>query len=240
MRKLKRLIFFSIAFVALLCLTVPVSAVEYNVGVEAGQWIKYGNYNVEDSGDEGTIPVWSKLEVSAVTDQKVLFFANGFYRNGTEFYYHMERSIISNTTLIIAANLTEGDLVTPTEEARINRTETQRYLGVDRTVNIFELTSSIEGVEFSASFIYDQITGLLLDYSIEEKVESEQLSYEYRYSYNIIDSNIFGEKPSSTPEPKQPSNENFIWFGVVIAGIVAAILLGIVIVFKKRKKQMHR
>lgn len=235
MPKIQRLICLSLALLAIICLAAPVSAVEYEVGVEVGQWIKYGEYDVVDPGDEGSIPVWSKLEVSAVAGQKVLFFANGFYRNGTEFYYHMERSIEANTTLIIGANLTGGDKINPTEEARINRTETCTYLGVERSVNILELTSSIEGVEFSANFVYDQITGLLLEYFIEEKVDNEDFNYEYRYSYNIIDSNIFGEKPSSTPTPTPNNNQDFVVIGGAIICLVV-ILVVVIIVIKKKYK----
>lgn len=238
MPKITRLISFSIACLAILCLTVPVSAAEYKVGVKTGDWVIYGNYEVVDTGDEGSIPAWSKLEVSAVADQKVLFFANGFYRNGTEFYYHMERSITSNTTLIIGANLTEGDLVTPAEEARINRTETRKYLGVDRTVNIVEFTRSIEGVEFSALFVYDQATGLLLEYRIEETLEAEVAS-DYKYAYNIVDSNIFGVKPSPTVEPPVDSNQYLIWIGGAAAATAVIVLIGI-LVFKKKQNTNKR
>ncbi len=238
MPKFRRLISFSIACFVILCLAIPVSAAEYKVGVKTGDWVIYGNYDVVDTGDQGSIPAWSKLEVSAVAGQKVLFYASGFYRNGTEFYYHMERSIEYNTTLIIGANLKEGDLVTPTEEAKINRTETRRYLGVDRTVNIVEFTRSIEGVEFSALFVYDQATGLLLEYRIEETLEAETSS-DYKYAYNIVDSNIFGVKPSPTVEPPADDNQYLIWIGGVVAGIVVIVLIGI-LVFKKNHNTKKR
>lgn len=240
MRKLKRAICFSTAFFMILFLTVPVSAAEYNVGVEAGQWIKYGNYVVEDSGDEGTIPIWSKLEVSAVAGPEILFYANGFYRNGTEFYYHMERTIEANTTVIIEANLTSGDRINPAEEARINRTETRSYLGESRTVNILELYNSIEGVEFSALFVYDKITGLLLEYDVLEIMVTEQASSEYKYKYNIIDTNIFGEKPSPTPKPIEENKLSAVWIaGAAIVGVVA--VLAVTVVFKKKSKvKKHR
>lgn len=240
MRKLKRSICFSTAFFMILFLTVPVSAAEYNVGVEAGQWIKYGNYVVEDSGDEGTIPVWSKLEVSAVAGPEILFFANGFYRNGTEFYYHMERTIEANTTVIIEANLTSGDRINPAEEARINRTETRSYLGVDRSVNILEFTSTSPTGNYSAVYVYDQITGLLLDYLVEEIVVAEKLDYEYRYSYNIIDTNIFGEKPSTTPEPDLNSYGELIWIGGAIIGIVTIVVVSLIILRKKRNPRKRK
>lgn len=227
----------SIICVILSCLVVPVSAADYKVGVTAGQWIKYGNYEVVDAGDEGTIPAWSKLEVSAVAGQKILFFASGFYRNGTEFYYHMERTIEGNTTLIIAANLTMGDSINPSEEALINWTETRSYLGVYRTVNILELSSSVEGVEFSAIFVYDQVTGILLDYSTEETIETEQMSSEYKYSYNIIDTNIFGEDTSPTPKPTSDNELPVVWIAGAIMVIVIIVVTGIVFSIKKPKKK---
>lgn len=240
MPKFRRLICFSVAILTILCLVIPVSAAEYNVGVKPGEWIIYGNYDVIDAGDKGSIPAWSKLEVSAVTDQKVLFFASGFYRNGTEFYYHIERTIEANTTLIIASNLTVGDRINPSEEARINRTETRSYLGESRTVNILELYSSIEGVEFSALFVYDKITGLLLEYDVLEIMVTEQASSEYKYKYNIIDTNIFGEKPSPTPEPIEENKLSAVWIaGATIVGVVA--VLAVTVVFKKKSKvKKHR
>lgn len=226
--------------VLLLCPIIQVSALEYNVGVSAGQWIIYGNYDVIDAGDEETIPAWSKLEVSAVADQRVLFFASGFYRNGTEFYYHMERTIEGNTTLIIAANLTMGDRINLSEEARINSTETRNYLGVERTVNILELTSSVEGVEFSALYVYDQITGLLLEYCTEETLDNEQMSSEYKYAYNIIDTNIFGESPTITPSPTPDNDLSVVWIISAVLVCLFAIVVGAVLLSKKSKGKKRR
>lgn len=233
MFNLKLGICFCLVFVLLSGLVASVSATEYKVGVSVGQWIAYGNYDVIDSGDQGTIPSWSKLEVSAVSDQKVLFFASGMYRNGTEFYYHAERSIAENTTLIIAANLTQGEFINPNQEAHINRTETRSYLGTERTVNVLEYTETIEELTYSSMFVYDQNTGILLEFKLEETLSAEQMSTAYRYAYSIVDTNIFVVSDKT---------EAYYYWAIAasLAAIVIVSLTVIILLKKKAKNKKHR
>ncbi|MDT8782444.1 MAG: hypothetical protein IAX22_07380 [Candidatus Bathyarchaeota archaeon] len=232
MFNLKLGICFCLVFVLLSGLVASVSATEYKVGVSVGQWIAYGNYDVIDSGDQGTIPAWSKLEVSSVSEQRVLFYASGMYRNGSEFYYHADRSITANNTLIISANLTQGDFINLNQEALINRTETRKYLGTERVVNVIEHSETIEELTYSALFVYDQISGVLLEYKVEETLSAEQMSTAYKYAYSIVDTNIFAVSDKT--------GTDYYWgIGIALA-VIVIVSLTTIMLLKKRAKNKNR
>ena len=58
----------ALAFVLLVMFAAPVLAVEYNVGVSAGQYVKYGNFYVLNIPAEYD---WEKAEVTAVSGEGV-------------------------------------------------------------------------------------------------------------------------------------------------------------------------
>src|SRR2546428_1836442 len=159
-------------------------------GFKAGDWVKYGDFSASStsdiSGDQNIVKSYqdtywrmnSVLEVfgSNVTVESTAAFANATvsieYRllgdvsagNGNLTSYCL-------VPCLLAANLRAGDPVSDPAYSStvptINQTGDRIYLGVHRRVNILNVTSTISGPYngiFSKAGIYDQVTGVLLEF----------------------------------------------------------------------------
>ena len=135
----------ALAFVLLVTFVAPVLAVEYDLGVSVGQYVKYGNYYGVNTGTVQFL-AWEKKEVVAVSGKEVTLRTTGQFKNGTAmphsgdtYVYNVETGATNEThgdlKSIIAANLNEGDVVPPGTFV-VNKTEIRTYMGVSRVVNI--------------------------------------------------------------------------------------------------------
>jgi hypothetical protein len=164
---------------ALLFLTVattPGLAVEYTVGVKAGDWIKYGDISVSWNGTD-TEPqsitdaknwVWWKVEIQNVSDTTVRMTVTMHYRNGTEKpqtdSYDIKNLILMDSYYVVAADLKKGDPITTQPDApSFNDTVTRRYAGASRSANVLDTTFNSGTYTTKFTAYWDQETGILLE-----------------------------------------------------------------------------
>lgn len=104
---------------------LPVFAVDYNPGVSAGQYVRYGNFVGSGPGVESFNDYdWLKLEVISVSGKEVTLLSTGQLKNGeptpgngTRQVWNVETGTENGTPNvqgpIIAGNLNEGDPIPP-------------------------------------------------------------------------------------------------------------------------------
>jgi hypothetical protein len=215
----------------------PVFALEYNPGVKAGQYVKYGNFvgignGVESFNDYS----WSKLEVTAVSGKDITLLSTGQLKggaailgNGTTEIWNIETGTQNGTPNtqgpIIAANLNQGDAIPPDNTYSVNRTENRVYLGVSRSVNILETAVSTPDYSTSLTYVYDRSSGILLASSVETTQNQPQSTS--TYSYSITETNLF----SQTSFVGLP-----LVFVIAVIAAIAAIVVAVGLVLSRRTR----
>jgi len=227
-------------FVFLSALVFPVFAVSYNPGVTVGQFVKYGNFSGNGQGfevfnDYGFL----QLQVTSVSGKQVTLLSTGQFKNGTalpgngttaiwNIEIGTEDGTLSTQGPIIAANLNQGDLIPPPDTYSVNQSESRTYLGSIRTVNMLIVEISTSDYNSTLTYIYDKLSGMLLESFTQTTTQSEPQPVTSSYSYNIIQTNIFG----STPTPSVPE---FPIFTLVVAVVVLMVVALVLIPLKRRK-----
>lgn len=223
-------------------LVFPVFALEYNPGVKAGQYIKYGDFVGTGAGVESFNDYsWSKLEVTAVSGKEITLLSTGQFKdgtaipgNGTTEIWNIETGTQNGTPNtqgpIIAANLNQGEAIPPANTYAVNRTENRIYLGVSRSVNILETTVSTPDYSTSLTYVYDRSSGFLLESTVETVQNQPQQSTSI-YSYRITETTLFGQ----TPYIGLPLVSIIV---VTIAVVVIMIAVGFLLSRKKKYRSM--
>jgi hypothetical protein len=218
-------------------LVFPVFALEYNPGVKAGQYIKYGNFVGTGNGVELFNDYsWSKLDVTTVSGKEITLLSTGQLKggaaspgNGTTEVWNIEtgtqNGAPSTQGPIIAANLNQGDAIPPDNTYSVNRTENRVYLGVSRSVNILEMTVSTPDYSTSLTYVYDRSSGILLASSVETTQNQPQSTS--TYSYSITETNLFGQT-SFVGLP--------LVFVIAVIAIIAVIVVAVGLVLSRRTK----
>jgi hypothetical protein len=225
----------ALAFVLLVTFVAPVLAVEYNPGVSAGQYVKYGNFYEVNLG--AVVYDWEKVEVVAVSGKEVTLLMTGQLKNGTamphsgDTYVHNLETGATNEThsdlkSIIAANLNEGDAVPPGTFS-VNKTEIRTYSGVSRVVNILIEDFSTGNATARLTVVYDKASGMALEY--EQWWTDPATGIKRAIYYSVTDTNIFEVPHPSAPIPV----EAFYALGAV----AVAIPVTTVAVLRKRKPE---
>jgi hypothetical protein len=222
-------------------LALPVYAAQYIPGVTTGQYVTYGNFvesgpGYEFFGDYGFLT----LQVESVSGNTVTLLSTGQYENGTALpgnnttdVWNLEtgtdNGIPSTQGPIIAANLNQGDNIPPQNTYSINQTASKTYLNVVRSVNILDVTVSTPGYNSTLNYVYDKLSGMLLEASSTTTTNAEPSPITSTYSYNIIETNIFA---STGPSPTVPefSGKNLIYVLVAVFVIAASTI----VLLKKR------
>ena len=225
---------------ALLFVFVPVFAQDYGPGVTEGQYVTYGNFVGFGPGFESFNDyAWLKLEVVGVSEKEVTLFSTGQFKNGdaipgngTTIIWDVKAGTENGTPStqgpIIAANLLQGDAIPPPNTYRINKTEDRTYLGISRKVNILEVTISTPDYDTELKYVYDRVSGILLESSSATTQKPELITSEY--SYSIIETNIIGSETIS------PLSEQILL--VIIAATVVAVLVIItILIIRGRTKK---
>jgi hypothetical protein len=220
---------FRISICLLICiflaiLAIPVFALDYNTGVVPGYYVKYGIFNTSPNTIFSDID-WMKYEVTAVSGKNVTLLNTGLYKNGTVIpgngvssIYNIERNNVNDLHVfgaipIIGSNLNQGDPI-PYTVLNISRTENRTYLGISRTVNVVEdSTTTMRSIS-----VYDRTSGLWLEIQMEQTNSNGTLTASYR----VIETNIFAD--STIPE--FPST-------ILLACLAASMLLG-ALLFKRK------
>jgi len=158
-----------------------------------------------------------------------------------------------NTTGIIRANLSEGDLIWNDAPYIINRTEVESVLGVEREVNYLEISWSYYGIYLDAMWRWDRYTGCLVEFNLTY-VNSSGTYYIYE---KLIQASFITTQTTSTSttltgegtstEEGKTTNEETIELlqhkihGVSLAQIVAvtavSILTVVAVILMRRKTQ---
>ena len=241
MPNFKYLLIIIFATVILSALALPVFAVDYNPGVTSGQYVKYGNFigsgqGFETFNDYGFL----QLQVISVSGKDVTLLSTGQFKNGaalpgngTTAVWNIETGTEDGTPStqgpIIAANLNQGDAIPPSNTYAVNQSESRTYLGFSRSVNILNVEISTSDYNSTLTYVYDKLSGMLLESSTQTTTQSEPQPVVANYSYSIIETNIF----SSTTTPVN----NLITEYIIVAAIVIAIIIVavVIILFRKRK-----
>jgi hypothetical protein len=232
--------------VSSIVLPTMVRAVNYTIGVKAGDWIKYGQFSVTWNGT-GTEPSriteekkmdWEKLEVENVTGTTISVNMTSHYENGTETSttsnIDLNSSTMSGTRFLIAANLKSGDpLATQPNSPTINQTTTEVYAGAYRNINVFDITTvttSVNGNQtVTGNFYWDQSTGILVELYEKTSDYSNPGAYT-EFSFKATETNMWSADFLGT------LSNNLIY---VIAGIIIIIaVIPVALVLRKEKPSL--
>lgn len=237
MPNLKSKIAVALALFVLASFVAPIWAVDYNPGVSAGQWVKYGNFVVSGSSFSSDLNKtdWMKIDIVAVSGVNVTLHMSGQFKNGSSTQesgaiIDIATGTMNATTggfiLIVPTNLTQGDTIPAPSlsfSVKINKTESRSYMSANRNVNIFNATTSMEGISYDYVMIWDQASGMLMEMSMS--VISS--IYTAKMSFNAIDTNIFATGVTGW------LMDNIIY--IVIAIVVIVIIIIAAAMLMKRK-----
>jgi hypothetical protein len=211
---------------------VPVSAADYNVGVIQGHYVKFGNIVGNESYSYYSDLDWVKFEVTAVSGKNVIITMTLIFKNGTTYpgsgnkqVYDIEKYTINGTQqqpdwtfAVRAANLTQGDRISPYTVINVTRTENRIYFGLSRTVNVVDINYTSGSITSMTTLVYDRVSGILLEYQMKQTdtIRAAILSY------NVTETNIF----TGEPIPEFPSF-------IVLPSLITATLIG-ALIFKRK------
>ncbi|MCJ7508359.1 MAG: hypothetical protein MUO85_06465 [candidate division Zixibacteria bacterium] len=224
---------FFLVCVILAILIVPVSATDYNVGVIQGHYIKFGNIVGNASYSYYSNLDWVKFEVTAVSGKNVIITMTLIFKNGTAYpgsgnkqVYDIEKYTINGTQqppdwtfAVIAANLTQGDRISPYTVINVTRTENRIYFGLSRTVNVVNINYTSGSITSMTTLAYDRVSGILLEYQMEQ-TDSTRTAI---LSYNVTETDIF----TGEPIPEFPSF-------IVLPSLIGATLIVALILKRMR------
>lgn len=225
--------------VASVVLPTLVRAVDYNVGVKVGDWIKYGQFTVTWSGN-GTEPEyitdmkkadWMRLDVENVSGTTINLNMTAHYNNGTQTPQNASVDITGDTGmsgyLLIASNLKTGDNVTNRANSpTINQTTTGIYAGASRNVNLLEATSVFQNQTATMKIYWDQSTGVMVE-TYNKMPDYSNLGAYIEISVKAKETNMW------SPDLIGTASDNIIY---VIAGILVIIIIVGATVFLRRRK----
>jgi hypothetical protein len=228
--------------VILFALALPVFAVDYTPGVTVGQYIKYGNFSGNGQGFEAFNDYgFLKLQVTSVSGKQVTLLSTGQFKNGTTLPGNgtssiwnietgTEDGIPSTQGPIIAANLNQHDTIPPPDTFSVNQSESRTYLGTIRTVNILAVEINTSDYNSTLTYVYDKLSGLLIESFTQTMTQSEPQPVASSYSYSITETNIFG----STPNPSSTVPEFPILTLEIVVVVLMVVTLALILI--KRKK----
>jgi hypothetical protein len=235
-----------VVLAASIVLPALVRAVDYNVGVKVGDWIKYGQFTVNWTGN-GTEPSyvteekkiqWVRIDVENVSGTTITFNLTTQFNNGTQTPQTQSVDVASNSMsgfFIIASNLKSGDRVTNgTLSPIINQTITGTLMGATRDVNLVNITTTGYGNLTLTSRIYwDQTTGIMVeaytkapDYGTPTPDETLPSGYS-ELSAKATETNMWSADLVGTLP------DNLIY---IVAGTVAIVIVVGAAVFVRRRK----
>jgi hypothetical protein len=169
--------------VILLPSVLPAHATTYAAGVTVGQWAKYAPFNVtyHETGmifsEPQSVIDLNRTVLATQTIKQFYTVTNVTVQTVTSFNNATTKTEILNGDLmtgdgnlsyaLIAGGLKAGDPIsTKLSSPTINETVTMVYLGLSRTVNVLNTTSSITTAlgsgTASAEFVWDQASGVVL------------------------------------------------------------------------------
>ena len=186
-------------------------------GVESGEWAKYGDFSASwvsnIPGDQNSLAsyqdtYWQTNKILGASGNNVslestIVFSNATGSKNYEISGNLQTGNGNLTSVCplactLAANLRAGDPIfdpaySPAAPT-INQTLNRVYLGVHRRVNILNLTSTFSGYltgSSSSVAIYDQATGILLEYSYQNAAVLQGYSRTASAHFRISETNLW-------------------------------------------------
>jgi hypothetical protein len=196
------------------------------VGVQVGDWAKFGNFHAEwISNDPATKEPphdliehnnteWTTNTVKIISDTKITFETITHYRNGTETPPSYSEIDINNGDgtglfVFISANLDPFESVYNSTEflsTRINETISLVYANAFRKTNHLQATTygyvsdEIEqNLAYEVEYFWDKTTGMLTERSGTFANITGNYQTTYVRSEVLIDTNIWQANPDTTP-----------------------------------------
>jgi hypothetical protein len=134
---------------------------------------------------------------------------------------------------VIAVNLNAGDPIPPPDTFSVNSTESRQYLGVTRSINILSVSVSTPDYNSTFNYVYDKVSGMLLEASSQTNIQSDSGAVTSQYSYSVTETNVFTSSPAPTATNTTPSIQLEYILILVIVIIVIAIA-AVIVLFRKR------
>jgi len=184
---------------------------EWSIGVNVGDWWKYGNITCSvNSSSSENLPIlgvdpqvineteWELVNVTEISGKNITLKIVSHFKNQTERTDYLSFEI-SNTTeagfILVASNLNVGDFISingPTVTAQ----ETRNSLNVKRRTNILNVSEFMEenGVvgKIEAELVWDKPTGVLISTEIHMNLTAGPYFYLFNFHMNLIDTNLWG------------------------------------------------
>lgn len=208
--------------------SVDVESVERVVGVEVGDWIKYGNFQVHWSSDdpialeptsdliEHNNTDWVINTVKSISETRITFQTLTHFKNNTETtsvsHVDINTGEGNGSFTFISANLILDESVyNSTEYANtwINETIQLVYMNTLRVTNHMvagttefwpdETSGTITTIAYEIEYFWDRTTGTLLERAGSFVRSREEYTIVAQRSEIVIDTNLWEEEPDTTP-----------------------------------------
>jgi len=242
-RTLKRTIL--LAFSLALMMVIPVAAED--VGVEVGDWAKYGNFSYtwnmptlagEPPSEFGVFNEvdWTKVEVQNVDGTNVTVEFTTHFESGTEDSETNSGYVETSSRdlpFIIEAHLNPGDEIPWTVitgwNLYINGTTSRTYARVSRSVNYIDITKTGEDSAVALKLYWDKTKGILCEFLFSVSMTFMGTPYSMLLSFKMTETNMWsaGLLPAILTE---------YWVWAIIVPVIAAICI---VVFVVRKRASH-
>ena len=83
-----------------------------------------------------------------------------------------------------------GNAIPQHDTYTINNTENRLYKGASRSVSILDVTIIIPDYITSLIYVYDTLSGMLLEATSETTTQSQNEPTTSKYSYSVVETNI--------------------------------------------------
>jgi hypothetical protein len=184
---------------------------EWKVGVNVGDWWKYGNITLKlDSNDPNAKPSifqlfflanetdWQSFNVTEVSGRNITLKTIVHFKNQTEISETIQFDIANGTSvgfILIAPNLKVGEFIS-INGPPILYEKSYSSVGVTRRVCVFNASEQINDGSASGCIIYnlvwDKFSGILLDVSQHINITKGSAYYRLDFHMNVVETNLWG------------------------------------------------
>ena len=235
----KKIIASVLVLAILTALFAPLVAADPNVGVTAGQWVKYGDFTASGTGIATSLTNqtdWIEVSVVSVSGTNVTLTVSGQYKNGTAVTVGgmtlnvttgASNSSTGDFVFIIPANLQQGEAIPlPGLDfaVTVTKVESENLMGVNRNVCVFNYSISALGMSYEYLMTWDQASGMLMKVNLAGTSPYENMTL----SFNAIDTNVFTTGVAGT------LMDNLIY--IVIAVVVILVIVVAALTLLRRRK----
>jgi hypothetical protein len=214
------------AVAVLFLLSLGLTYAEVQVGVKAGDWIKYDAITSGNSSSD--MPQWVKIEFLNVAGTTVTYRETQHMSNGTEQSMIRTLDVASATgnatfQLLVPANSKTGDIIQMIEggNVQVAGEKTETYAGASRTVIYASL--SREGTQ--VNYYWDKQVGILLEVALTQGSAS--------LAYKATSTNIWQTFPSN---PLMLPSLSVEIMSICISTVVAVVIVVTALIYTRRKR----